>query len=854
MAQNYQKVGWKDHVVDTKTGVVLQQGTPVSESNLNKMDDGIVLAHEKIEGANRQVQKISHGLQLINADVNAPVSLQMEGHTLIPLQNTELQNGNFYILADKKTTITVNNTAFRGVTKFTGVAGKPSTITRYMDFENKVPGSMLENPHKALYRFNSVIATPSQFTNEITATGVASYDRLKTEDGSLMGLGTSNIGEIPQCELEWNIVEDIERYMGRIPRNTLAEKIQWIRDNISNISCEVKAHAGGKVVTLNVWHPETSSYSNTLVTQSNTEATLMNYGLAETALRIDPSGIVRFIVYGVASDGTNSILNIDFARCRYTLKPVATLHAPRLPLYEVSKEHFDAALVTWNEEEIIRRYPSVEGVQHIQNPYIIAEGENLLPPFSEWSALNSAATVLEPYKVELNATAAYAHSYSPTRLVVPGATLTLSGEVDNAAGYYTLEIFDKAGNSIGAYSVPQGPVKLPANVYSARVRFTNGATIAKMVFSNVMLTYASTQKPFVPRNPSYLFIEEKLGAIGSTKDIVYEQDNKMYIRKMIEKDYVADGSLAWIYRPSESGSNYKTFAGPIAYTANALAAIFTKYNGVLLKYTSANITLSGPDIGYVNNIKELKVTVSNTESGFAETYSPQVDEMRAYFNGWKVKTADANNKPTAWVSLVDGTDAPTQTLAYVAANKAAGYIPYKVSYTLANPVTLEVKTDGAFSVNGITEIEVGSGVIIREKINKAYLFTGSGNYEVGNITTSKDYWTKNRIGKVIAVYKGAQLDKAWFTQIPDDNASYGANRLKIKVENFDATAEYFVTYITLDRTQFTANPVVATATFANNIRTALDDNIKVTEDNKKEISVATLQIYEILKRIKAGGL
>ncbi|WP_437831565.1 hypothetical protein ACQRXC_08135 [Niallia taxi] len=853
MAQNYQRVGWKDHVVDTKTGVVLQQGTPVSESNLNKMDDGIVLAHEKLEGANRQVQNITHGLQLINADVNAPVSLQMEGRTLIPLQNTELQNGNYYILADKKTTITVNNTAFRGVTKFTGVAGKPSTITRYMDFENKVPGSMLENPHKAMYRFNSVLATPSQFTNEITATGVASYERLKTEDGSLMGLGTSNPGEIPQCELEWNIVEEIERNMGRIPRNTLAEKIQWVRDNISNISCEVKAHAGGKLVTLNVWHPETSTYSNTLVTQSNAEATLMGYGLAETALRIDASGIVRFIVYGVASDGTNSILNIDLARCRYTLKSGATLHAPRLPLYEVTKEHYDAALVTWNEEEILRRYPSVEGVQHIQNPYIIAEGENLLPPFSEWSALNSAATVLEPYKVELNATTAYAHSYSPTRLVVPGGTLTLTGEVDNAAGYYTLEVYDKNGNAIGAYSVTQGPIKLPANAYSARVRFTNGPSVSKMVFSNVMLTYSS-QKPFIPRNPSHLFIEEKLGAIGSIKDILYEQDNKMLIRKMIEKDYVADGSLAWIYRPSESGPNYKTFAGPIAYTANAVAAIFTKYNGVLMKYTSANVTLSAPDIGYVNNIKELKITVSNTESGFAETYSPLVDEMRAYFNGWKVKSADANNKPTAWVSLVDGTDAPTQTLAYVSANKAAGYIPYKVSYTLANPVTLEVKTDGAISLNGVTEIEVGSGVIIREKINKAYLFTGSGNYEVGNITTSKDYWTKNRIGKVIAVYKGGQLDRAWFTQIPDDNASNGANRLKIKVENFDTTAEYYVTYITLDRNQFTANPVVATATFANNIRTALDDNIKVTEDNKKEISVATLQIYEILKRIKAGGL
>ena len=37
----YEKVGWLDHVVDVATGEVIQEGTPLSQTNLGHMDDGI---------------------------------------------------------------------------------------------------------------------------------------------------------------------------------------------------------------------------------------------------------------------------------------------------------------------------------------------------------------------------------------------------------------------------------------------------------------------------------------------------------------------------------------------------------------------------------------------------------------------------------------------------------------------------------------------------------------------------------------------------------------------------------------------------------------------------------------------
>lgn len=37
----YEKVGWLDHVEDIATGEIIQEGTPVSQTNMNHMDDGI---------------------------------------------------------------------------------------------------------------------------------------------------------------------------------------------------------------------------------------------------------------------------------------------------------------------------------------------------------------------------------------------------------------------------------------------------------------------------------------------------------------------------------------------------------------------------------------------------------------------------------------------------------------------------------------------------------------------------------------------------------------------------------------------------------------------------------------------
>ncbi|MCT2347542.1 hypothetical protein M4D71_25680, partial [Niallia taxi] len=526
-------------------------------------------------------------------------------------------------------------------------------------------------------------------------------------------------------------------------------------------------------------------------------------------------------------------------------------HAPRVPLYEVTKEHYDAALVTWNEEEVMRRYPMVEGVQHIQNPYVMTEGENLVPPFTEWN-LSSGATLLEPYRFELNPSAQYAHSWSPNMPVIPNEIYTLYGDVDpsSGSGYFTTHIYDKDGKEL--VNNGRGAWRMPANAAYARIRATNGTVVAKMTFSNVILTPGGNLKPFVPRNPSYLYAETKLGAIGTAKDLLYDQDGKLMVRKIIEKDIVLDGSKAWLYHSSQNGNVTAKIFALAASLPVSRSSILTKYNGKLMTINS--VVNDADTYNGLNATGDIYLTTPYDDMGLTiTTYAPTNDEVKAYFNGWKAKTVDTNGKPTAWKSIVDGTDAPTQTLAYVVANKATGYIPYLLSYVLASPIVTEAKYEGAISVNGLTQIEVGSGVVIREKVTAMHVSGVDGTSYINALFGPANTWLKYRTLNILAVYKNAILDPGW-----NIGGSAANTRGKVyaskRTVDIDTTAEYTISYLIYDRNQFTCNPLVAAATFANSIRTALDDNIKATEDNRREITINAQIIYDVLKRLKAGGI
>ena len=61
--ESYERIGWLDHVVDIITEEVIQEGTPMSQTNMNHMDDGIwqnretiILHDSQIADAQREIK------------------------------------------------------------------------------------------------------------------------------------------------------------------------------------------------------------------------------------------------------------------------------------------------------------------------------------------------------------------------------------------------------------------------------------------------------------------------------------------------------------------------------------------------------------------------------------------------------------------------------------------------------------------------------------------------------------------------------------------------------------------------------------------------------------------------------
>ena len=71
----YRKVGWLDHVQDIETGEVIQEGTPLSQTNLGHMDDGILLVTQTTIAQEGQISDIHKEITILkNATLNNMVN------------------------------------------------------------------------------------------------------------------------------------------------------------------------------------------------------------------------------------------------------------------------------------------------------------------------------------------------------------------------------------------------------------------------------------------------------------------------------------------------------------------------------------------------------------------------------------------------------------------------------------------------------------------------------------------------------------------------------------------------------------------------------------------------------------
>lgn len=190
------------------------------------------------------------------------------------------------------------------------VIGKENAkINITLDYQDKIAGSVVENPHKAAAGFSSVLPTPAQITGEASQNA---YNALSALDGEVTSPYTSTNKDRTYFSFKWNVIETLERELGpKFFKNrgatTTKEKVEISREILIGINPAFwgygKSPSGNKL-NFQIWI-NNSSWSGTR-SHSASSVTKMEYNSTGTSTNnyISDDGYLYASAYAEPSDGT----------------------------------------------------------------------------------------------------------------------------------------------------------------------------------------------------------------------------------------------------------------------------------------------------------------------------------------------------------------------------------------------------------------------------------------------------------------------------------------------------------------------------------------------------------------------
>ncbi|WP_328801952.1 hypothetical protein T3H97_05740 [Paenibacillus sp. LX16] len=546
---------------------------------------------------------------------------------------------------------------------------------------------------------------------------------------------------------------------------------------------------------------------------------------------IDKSQFVT--IYTKCAPANDTAINLEVSSI--STATGQAFYADAIRLYEISASEY-VALDSMTAEQVAAKYPYVDSVMPVRNPYAIMYGENLLPSFYEWG-LHANMKAAGPYSLSLAATASFqaANVYVP---VVIGKAYTISGEV---TGILYMAFEDANGNVVGGGNTTSTPLPLtftaPANASRLRVTIDNGNTsTGTFTFSELMLNIGSTAKPFKPREDSMLALQTDLYAdpvTGANADTVFERDGQYYKSKKWQ-GLTLDGNLAWIY--FASGTGYKVVRIPVTNGVVDSERI-TKFDGKLIQHV---FPLSGPDQSHLSPESGIVgLSISVADSGWADGYTPTQDEIKAYFLGWNMyywngTSAELYNNqgPKSW-RKINNHGATTSTLPTTqidpGLSKDGRFVywePYKLVYQLATPTVEPIVSEGQLTFNeGDNQVEVGTGIVLRERANP----TKFSNVDI-NTGLTRGNATRHAVKSYLNLYQDNRaVQSGWGTFNGEDNGM----AIAIYPSRYLPESAYSVTYFML-----APSPVVPfTGSYAANEKTLLSDLVDSVQQANTRLSV-----------------
>ncbi|MDY8046595.1 hypothetical protein UY416_09840 [Paenibacillus polymyxa] len=514
-----------------------------------------------------------------------------------------------------------------------------------------------------------------------------------------------------------------------------------------------------------------------------------------------------------------------------------TFNMDSVRVYEISEADY-AAAASYIPAQAAAKWPYVDSVMPVRNPYAIRYGENLLPSFYEWSAKQGTPIIVNEKSVSVTVDNKIVHTISP---LVPGQKYTVSVQSGGATGRIT--VTDEPESSIIVEAAGAGVLSatFTATSRAANIRLL-GTSSTSVTMSNPMLNIGSTAKPFKPREDSMLALQTDLYAdpvTGVNADTVFERDGQ-YFKSKKWRDMTLDGNLAWaLGEGSPASGNKQVKVSGLAVGAVAGSGIGTKYDGKLLLQGS---TGSSTDTNAVTAAGEIYLGIPAVDSGWADGFTPTQDEIKAYFLGWNMyywngTSAELYNNqgPKSW-RKINNHGATTSVLPTTQIDpglskdgRAVYWEPYRLVYQLATPTVEPIISEGQLTfTEGDNQVEVGTGIVVREAV-KPHLDANSKTYSVN----AEGYpgTLKYRPKSYLANYKGGRTFSGWVINatVLQGNGPW----LQAGQDGFDAEGVYNTTYFMLN-----PSPVVPfTGSYAANEKTLLADLVDSVQQANTRLSV-----------------
>lgn len=204
-----------------------------------------------------------------------------------------------------------------------GINLKPLTL----DFKNKISASTEDNPNIIKRAWSTVLENPNstQFTERSTGT----YGNYSVLDNAIDVLQTSNVGEMSQALISFDLIRGIEKSYGIIPGATTTDKVTWLKNNILSVTGSYwgfGSSSTGNKINFSAWHTTNNNWTTN--TTYNTRSFIEKLEITldgSLPNSIDVNGFVYFLAYSEPSNGTASVINSDYVNLEVKFKSTAEL-------------------------------------------------------------------------------------------------------------------------------------------------------------------------------------------------------------------------------------------------------------------------------------------------------------------------------------------------------------------------------------------------------------------------------------------------------------------------------------------------------------------------------------------------